>query len=139
MIDTKKIYTYMLNRAAFFLVLVCLVHILAMNLDLYYIIPWFDIMMHTLGGVSFGFFIFAALTRMFPSMYQTPKFWILWILGGVAVVVGWEIFEYILYLVNIREWNDMLDSINDIFCGLLGALVAVLTSNKIFINVNKTQ
>ncbi len=139
MIDTKKIYTYMLNRAAFFLVLVCLVHILAMNLDLFYIIPWLDMMMHTLGGVSFGFFIFASLTRFFPTIYQTPKFWLLWILGGIVIVVGWEVFEYMLYIVNIREFTDVLDSINDIFCGLLGGIVAVLASKKLFINFNKTQ
>jgi hypothetical protein len=113
----KKLIAY----GAFFFCLLAVLNIGALMTDAYYIIPWFDIPMHFLGGVSVGYVALAFLVRQ--KKEQGSISWLPWILLVTAVIIGWEIFEYALSAVNLQTWNGVQDTIIDMCMGYIGAII----------------
>ncbi len=140
MLDIAKTYKSLLFHGLFFLLLVGGIHTVAMVYDLYFIMSWFDMFMHGLGGVAFGYVMYAAVIRFFPRYsYKEYTFWLIWLLALGIIVVGWEFFEYILSLLNLHGWTLGYDSVNDIFCGLLGGIVACLWGNQFCMYYNNSN
>ena len=91
--------------------------------DLYYMFYWYDIMMHSLGGIILGL-VGVVMVRKIPifkrlSVSQKIAMIILFgLLGGI----GWEFFEYIqdavIGTVLQVSWSD---TIMDLLCDTVGA------------------
>lgn len=93
------------------------VHIIALELSLYYIVPYLDIPMHFLGGVIVTLMVtsFVAIELPIPKkLAQFP-----YVIGAVLIVgLSWEIFE-ILAGIGI-EANYLADTSLDIVMDTIG-------------------
>lgn len=109
----------------FVLVVIATLHILALEFSLYWLYPWFDIMVHFLGGLFTALF---ALWLFFESGYVRINNNVqnALLVAGVSILVigiGWEIFELVAG-VPIED-NFVLDTTIDLIMDVLGAGVAV--------------
>jgi hypothetical protein len=103
-----------------FATLVAFLHLLAIQYYLYWLIWWYDIIMHFLGGVvvaSFtGWFTFDLVKRL--GQY---KYFILVLGIFLVVAVLWEIFEYSVGFTYRAFGSYKFDTTKDIIVGLIGA------------------
>ena len=84
-----------------------------MKFHWYYSLPWFDILMHFLGGIWLGATVF----------YFSPGTSFIKTLGIVlAFGILWEIFELFPHQYLERDPFNFSDSSSDIFFALLGGL-----------------
>lgn len=124
--SSLTLYHKSMRKAAYMWILVCAITLLVLKVDLYFIFPWFDNLMHALGGIAVGYTVLA-----FSFRYETQLGWLRkwygWLLAIGLVVLGWEVFEYTLKLINIRSWEGLTDSFTDICAGYVGSLVAYYT------------
>jgi len=107
----------------FFLIsfsLFAVIHVIALQLFLYWHYLWFDIPMHFLGGiiVALGVFTLHDLKVFVPSRYLTPVAVVLMV---VIVALVWEVFE--LYIGTPIEENFVIDTLTDLGMGILGGLI----------------
>ena len=86
---------------------------------LYFRYPWFDTVMHLVGGALTGSFLVALLFRYQP---------ILFLVLAVAILAGWELFEYAIGAQ--REANFVFDSALDLLMGSLGVFAAYATARN---------
>lgn len=96
-------------------------HIAALKADLYWYFWWFDIVMHSWGGVLviYGLAVLRSLPAFSSFLPRAP-----WSLSLVlfAVMVAWEVFEYGIGTgLRTEFWAD---TILDIVVGALGGLIA---------------
>lgn len=87
-------------------------HIALANL-LYWYYPWFDTMMHFLGGLTVAVFGIALLKK---------KRALVFLCGMIAIAVGWELFE--LGINAQREENFAFDTSLDLLMDALGMSIA---------------
>lgn len=80
---------------------------------LYWKYPWFDTMMHFIGGLAIGTFAAA-----FLGIRRSRVF----LLGMVAVAVGWELFELVIHAE--REANFVFDTSLDLLMDTVGMTIA---------------
>lgn len=107
-----KIYILGIITAA----LVLCLHLLGIEKALYFYYPWYDLLLHFLGGTALAFFILIF-----------TKSWKKTIIGMLILATGWEIFEYVL---NIAGENYIVDTVIDFIMDLVGASVAIFISKK---------
>lgn len=114
----------------FFLIafsVLAVIHNIAMQLFLYWHIWWFDIPVHTLGGVvvALGFFALRDL-RVFPNAWLKP-------LSVTALVLCtallWELFEQVAGIPN--PGNYMIDTAIDVTVGVIGGFVGYIIGNSL--------
>ena len=115
------------------LVFIAALHIVALEFFLYWIYPWFDIMMHLLAGL---FVSLCALWFFFESGYIhiNKNIRNVIFVVGVSITfvgVGWEIFE-VLAGVPIEK-DFVLDTAIDLLMDVLGAFIAVCIFTKMYI------
>lgn len=95
-------------------------------LNLYQIIPLFDIPMHFTGGVIVAWF----LSALFSKDLRVTRRHIsaLVIIGGTAIVgIHWEFLEWFLdnfVFVKIQFMGGLNDTLFDLFMDLVGASIA---------------
>ena len=107
----------------FFLIsflILAVIHIIALQLSLYWAFSWFDIPMHFFGGavVALGIFTLNDLKIMVPDrwLYAVPV-----VLLVIIVAMTWEVYEL---LIGISvESNYAIDTFTDLCMGTLGGLV----------------
>ncbi|OGG57710.1 hypothetical protein A2853_00550 [Candidatus Kaiserbacteria bacterium RIFCSPHIGHO2_01_FULL_55_17] len=99
---------------------------LAIGYSLYWRFWWFDIPMHILGGVWAGFCAAWLLARR-DEIFSL----VLCIVFALAVGIGWEIFEYSEGIAMPQYLSYPLDTVKDIFMGLLGASLAFLIARRL--------
>lgn len=92
-------------------ILALLQHYALANL-LYWYYPWFDTMMHFLGGLAVASFGVALLAKRRAFIFLGAMF-------GIAV--GWELFE--LFINAEREANFAFDTSLDLLMDALGMIV----------------
>ncbi|HUQ29901.1 MAG TPA: hypothetical protein VM103_00030 [Candidatus Paceibacterota bacterium] len=91
---------------------------------------WFtDVILHTLSGAMFALFW---LGLSFEEKYKSKiVFFLTLAMAGVFGSYFWEVWEfggiYILPEVAIAYIPNLSDSLSDIACGMLGALIIALT------------
>lgn len=102
-------------------------HLGALELRLYWYLPWYDIMMHTWGGylVIFGFFMIGAVGSRRLAL---PRFLLFPALFGV--MAAWEVFEYV-YGIAGQHPSYLIDTTLDFVCGTVGGIVAYVTTKKL--------
>lgn len=103
----------------FLLLLIAVLHLSALALSLYWLYPWFDVLLHFLGGV----WVFLALVWL-AERFRVPYRVFLVFLGVLFVGVGWEVFELLAGIP--REANFVLDTSIDLLMDSLGGITGVL-------------
>ncbi len=103
-------------------------HILALALHLYWQVWWFDIPMHLLGGSSIvlGLHTLADL-RIIPRSFATLLTRAL--VCTLVIAIAWEAFQYAV--TEVRKEDYIVDTLTDILCGLLGALMGYTVGNRV--------
>jgi len=101
-------------------------HFTALEFYLYWVFPWFDVLMHFLGG------FLVALIGIWSLLYVVRmRVWICFshrnilytaIGTALAIGIGWEVFEYINGL-RIKD-NYVFDTVTDLIMDLFGAMLA---------------
>ena len=103
------------------------VHIIAIELFLYWNIWWLDIPMHAYGGmiVALGFFALRDL-RLFPNTLL--KFFPVLFLV-LLVALAWEAYEFLIDMPEIG--NYYVDTGIDLCMGLLGGAIGFVVGNNL--------
>lgn len=97
-------------------------HFIFIKLFLYWTFWWLDIIMHTWGAalIIYTWFLLDKLA-IFPKTFSLRLFQP--ILCLVYLMVGWEVFEYLIGNVAINRGNYILDTTIDIVIGLGSGLI----------------
>lgn len=104
--------------AAFLLsITIALLEQWALGNYLYWRYVWLDVPMHLLGGLTIGVFLVPLIGNFKPHLY---------VLGFVAIAVGWEVFEYML--VARREANFVFDTALDLLMDAVGGTLAYVAA-----------
>lgn len=104
------------------------VHILALELSLYYVVPYLDVPMHFLGGVIVALMVSAFIAIELPLPKKLGQF--PYIIGAVLVVgLSWEIFE-ILAGIGI-EANYLTDTSLDIVMDTIGGISGYFVAKQL--------
>ena len=92
----------------------------------YVSISWYDMMMHTLGGVFLAVFAAAFFNRF---IIRLPRYEVIIILLLTVLIIGlgWEFFEYtVQYIVKgSARLANIPDSVSDIVCDMVGGILGV--------------
>jgi len=99
--------------------LVLVLHLLGLEHALYFYYPWYDILLHFLGGAAL-----ALLILIFTKSWKKT------IIGMLILAAGWEVFEYFLHIAVQAKENYILDTFIDFIMDTLGAVAALLISKK---------
>jgi hypothetical protein len=101
-------------------------HFLALNLFLYDVLWWFDILTHFLGGLvvvlAWGAFVDMGWLKERFNQFKLAFLWLF------SVMIAWEVFE--LLARTTRDDNFVLDTTIDLVMGAVGGLVAWLISER---------
>lgn len=100
--------------------LIC--HLIFTKYFLYWTLWWLDIFMHTFGAgliiyTWFSLFKLTIFSRLFSSSLLHP------ILVLSYLMIGWEVFEYLIGNANINRGNYILDTTIDLLVGLSSGLI----------------
>lgn len=93
---------------------------------LYFILWWFDILMHFLGGFWLGgmalwlYFWNNRVNVKFSALSQSRKIFF-YFAAVMAVSLVWELFEFSLDTFIVSRANDIMDTLTDLFMDFLGA------------------
>jgi len=126
-------YKKLITVGSFFGIFIFIMNILANLFYWYTSIFWFDMFMHTLGGVFIAI-VFGAIFQNKFSTFSSQKFFLFLISLVFVIGVFWEGYEYVVqYFIKNVHLADLPDSISDLVCdvvgGSLGALF-VITSKR---------
>ncbi len=94
-------------------------------MNLYFILPNLDILMHILGSFAFGFFFISLFE--FKS-FKFSLFNIIFLVLFVGIV--WEIYEWVSDIINLRTYGGWVDTIKDIFNDMIGAYLSFKLCQK---------
>ena len=83
----------------------------------YWEYPWFDVVMHFLGGVSVASFMIWIHNRLVPQ----ASVWVVVLVGLLVVGVSWEIFEW--FAKTPTEADYVIDTITDLVMDVVGAVL----------------
>src|SRR3989344_6501694 len=93
----------------------------ALKFHWYFSIWYSDMFMHFLGGVWLGLFFTYVFYQEDSFRKRIPAI----IVCAVAVGILWEVFEFVLGVIAVDQFN-ILDTTSDIFFDLSGGLCAIL-------------
>lgn len=104
-------------------------HVIALELYLYWSIWWMDIIMHLLGGI----WLVCAWRTLIDFEYISKNRWSLKLMLPVlfGVMVLWEVFG--VYVEQGFKDGYVTDTVGDLVCGIVGALVGFWLLKRISI------
>ena len=107
----------LLYTALGLIAILAFLHLIALEFYFYWTLWWYDIMMHTLAGLSGGL---AAL--WFLNTTNSVRALLLALLSVMIFGITYEVFEYIYDIISPGSyWQD---TILDLICDGLGAILA---------------
>jgi uncharacterized membrane protein len=112
------------------------IHAYALKHFLYFFVPWFDSVVHLLGGFTLGLLVLIPSSTRIRSK---KTLFTISILGALLFSIGWEIFEYKIGMTFVSPKHFRLyvyDTITDISCGTLGGFFAGYFGSK-FLTIKK--
>ncbi len=113
---------YLLKKLAICITILAVVNFIAVYLNWYYFVWWFDMPMHFLGGLTV--FYFGAIVWRFALKYVSfGRYLYESILTAVLIGVLWEALEFYLYIKYGSPMFSLVDSFSDVFFDLSGALL----------------
>ncbi len=121
-----------MNRFAFLFliflttIVVGALHFTALKFFLYWVLPWFDLLVHFIAGflvALMGVWFFIYIARMHAWVCFSSKNILHTVLFSVFIIgVGWEVFEF---LEGLRvAQNYAVDTATDLIMDFFGALLA---------------
>lgn len=129
--NSQKLYTILLVFTVVSIWILLGLHLAAMKFYLYWVLGWFDILMHGLGGVVVGFFLAALLIRFKSILKEHIGLLIFLVIAG-TIFVGllWESLELVLdlYMKEAIHQPSVSDTIIDLIMDGVGALIAGIVS-----------
>jgi hypothetical protein len=103
--------------------------------SLYWVFPWFDMLMHFLGGMWLALTIFALMSKHLAYLAKHPIFMLVALLGG-TLFFGflWEVMEFFIDLILGTDYfqPNLPDTLSDLTFDLLGGLVSFIIT-RIFV------
>jgi len=121
------------------LVVIAILHTLAFYFYWYYTVWWFDLVMHTLGGLLVGGTFAHFYVNMWNKQISVLGAFVVSITVVFAVGVGWEVFEFLLDKFLIRMQNDVFDTVTDLGLDIVGGFLGALLISKYFLWTNRNQ
>lgn len=104
---------------------------LAFAYYLYWRFPWYDILMHFLGGVVVGAAYLWVVRYELPAFFKKYEAYLYVFIFALIVGVVWEVFEY---LVGIdREFSRSMrqsDTVIDLIMDVLGATLSYVAFSR---------
>ncbi len=122
---------------AILIVFIFVANFLANKFYWYYSVWYFDMIMHTFGGMWLGF-----AAQYLYKVRDLSTHTILKVLLGVLFVgVGWEVFEIIFNNIIAGSAFNTLDTCSDVFFDLTGGCLALLYVYRrgMLVNENKVH
>jgi hypothetical protein len=89
--------------------------------SLFWIYPWYDIMLHLLGGLVIGFWASAVAARLKLKPISAFFLIIVTVVGGAIM---WEVFEYVIGFEQDAAY--VVDTTADLLNGLIGGFATAL-------------
>lgn len=104
-------------------------HYFAIELYLYWIYPWFDMVTHTLGGavVVLGYI---SISDFIPSFKSTWQKFIPATTFVLLIAISWELFE-VWAGIPLDEPGYLLDTASDLILGLVGGTIGYLVASRL--------
>jgi len=133
----RKIYSIFL---VFLIIAIAVLNFYAYQFHWYFYFWWFDIVMHTLGGIWVGsvalwlrYFRNEGAEKVVLSKVAVSLFSV----ASVYVVgIGWELFEFSLDKFITFKIHDMTNTASDLFFDGVGSILAVFIFMVVY-NVNR--
>jgi uncharacterized membrane protein len=133
--------TRLIKKALFLVVGIFIFNLLAYMFYWYASVWWYDMVMHTAGGI----FLACLIGARFSKHLLKERTWqtIVTLLLGVFVIgLFWEYFEYIVqFLLKPVAFANIPDSISDLLCDMAGGIIGtffVLREKKRYNSANDT-
>lgn len=107
-------------------------HFLAVKWWLYWTFWWFDVPMHTLGGLwlsAIVFFLFVK-DRAFFAGASGRLIFSFFVVTAVSIGVFWEILEVVADATMVLKENYALDTLSDFLFDAVGATIFYLLVKK---------
>ncbi len=128
----KKLF----REALFLLIIVAILHTIASDFYLYWSIPWIDVILHFLGGltVSLSSIWFLFSIKSYFSSLKLTKGEIVFFSIFCVVIIGvlWEIFELYFGITFLSDGIFYIrDTSSDLLMDLAGGVVGSLYSIKL--------
>ena len=102
------------------------VNALAVVFYWYVSIGWFDMLMHTIGGLFVAFLGSAFLFKHIRKLGSRELFVTI---GLFVFIIGlaWEYYEYIVqFYIKSVQLADVADSISDLICDMVGGTIGAI-------------
>lgn len=102
--------------------------IAAKGFNAYMTYPWLDMPTHFVGGAAMTYFFWIAAIHVQPLLGDIPKLVQLILSCGLTAItaITWEFLEFISDFTLGTKMNlGVVDTLSDLFFGLLGAVVLV--------------
>ncbi len=109
-----------IQRAFFVSAGVMILDYIARAMSWYWTVPWFDTIMHTLGGFLVVMLAVPFLKRVGMTLSVQTL-----VLSVIIVGVGWEVFELLNNITGVPPEQYWSDTIVDLIADLLGGLLAI--------------
>lgn len=104
---------------------VLILNYIAIKLDFYYLIWWFDMPVHLFGGIALGLlFIYFVIHFKKASFLRENFFYGLLFVLCIGLV--WEFFEFNIHTFIAFGPKNTLDTLSDLFFDLAGGGLALL-------------
>ena len=106
--------------------LVAVFHVTALNFSLYWVISWFDIMMHFLGGALVGLFGVWVYGKLWKDKLLNDKHYnVLFNVVIFVTIVGlfWETFELLFDVTSTTRLSYKGDTSLDFIMNTIGAII----------------
>ncbi len=107
------------------LVVVAALHWIASDLFYYWTVPWFDIMMHFLGGAWVALAALWLLEMPFSRFFKARMSLVSVVLLTIVVGVLWEVYEIIFRFSDPAMAGYAADTLLDLVMDTLGAVATV--------------
>lgn len=111
---------------------------LAFAYYLYWTLPWFDIVMHFLGGIVVGGAYVWVVTYEMPERFKKLRTFFSVFCFALVVGVAWELFEYLIGID--REYTTAVwrtDTFIDLVMDVSGAALSYIVFNFFNTHVKK--
>ncbi len=111
-------------------VVVFFFHYIALRFSLYWVIDWYDIPMHFLGGFTMGilgtfiFFTSGYIRQTYELRHNKMLVFIITMMFTAIIGLAWELWELFFGLSSI--YLDKIDTVVDLIMDMLGSLAAFL-------------
>lgn len=114
----------LIKSACIVIAIIFVFNMLAYQFYWYTAITWFDMLMHTLGGLFLGLASASLFSRQLVrrNTWQVAVIVLSWV---IIIGFGWEVFEYVVqFLIKGVHLADIPDSISDMLCDIAGGIIS---------------